>query len=318
MEAVRANPTDSIFQLNLVEYTKERDAQLAVAKLYRQAQTEITEKISRLSPSEFEIQMRAAKQRQIAEGIEARGRTQQEIRRLTEQLSRFLSVYDEQTDEMAKVAETISLTISRNDFDACLQKLRASLPAEQVFEASAHQDARFVGRVDGRKPYRVRVEHLILAETLSHNGIYHFGEAVLLDEKEAADLMATDFSAATHQAPWRAEPPMVMTPEDHEVAVRTAEAKGISPESICFWSDAVRDQADKEWYRRNLTSRAQRRRTVAPENKLTLRSGAKIQAKVTGNLSLAPGTLCRIGEIVELPTMSAAWSCAETGAIGPP
>jgi hypothetical protein len=317
-QAIVQNPGESQLQVNLLGAEQAYQGQCGLARRHGQAIVEREEKILRLTPTEVESQARSAKQRQMAEGIEAREETRQEIRRVTDELSRLLSVYDEQTSDMARAAQAISLTMPGNDLEASFQKLRASLPAGQLFDTADRQGARFLGRPKNAKPYVVRIEYLAMNETLAHHGIYHFGETIFLEEKEAADLMSTDFSAGTHAAPWRSEPPAVMSPEAYDAMVRTAHERGVTAESLAFWSDAMRDRADKEWYRLNMKSRAQRRRIVAPENRLVFNSATKIQAKVTGNISLTPGSLCRIGEIIELSTVAAAWSASDSGAIGPP
>jgi hypothetical protein len=195
------------------------------------------------------------------------------------------------------------------------EKLSASLPADLAQQSETWHGS-FLGEPKDAKPYIVRVEHLAVLETLAHSGIYHFGETVLLTGEEADDVLCEDYAAGTHEAPWRCEPPKVMTAEAYQAAVVEAQRKGISPVNVCFQADVERDAKEKEWYRRNGSRGTAKRRTVARENEIVFESAAKVKVKVKGNLSSSPGTLHTIGEVIEFP-LPDAWKCVDSGSVEP-
>jgi hypothetical protein len=313
---VLENPADPIPQAALVDFTKEFQALEAVLKGYREARAELEGKILEVrNLPEAERESLSAKRRRASEIVTRRLERYGEIDQRVEELRPMLSECNKDTEELERIADELDLHVHGGFDSARYEKLAASLPKD-LLEESERWCGWFLGKPKGGQRYIVRVQSLVLPESLAHHGVFVFGDSVYLNDQEAEPLLSADFWAPTREHPWRCEVPKIMTAESFSRVLVTAQEKQISPETVCFFEDALRDASEKDWYKRNGAPRTQKRRIVAPEDNIAFEGTMMVKAKVTGSLD-HDGKQRERGEIVEM-TLADAWRNFDAGVIGPP
>jgi hypothetical protein len=163
----------------------------------------------------------------------------------------------------------------------------------------------------------VRAEHLAVAETLAHSGIYGFGEVMFLAADEAQELLADDYAAPTPGAPWRRLWPRIMTLEAFERVKAAAEEKKLTPIEVVFGEDLAQDSADRRWWMNNQRrSPVSKRQSATPENTVGFQSGLRVSVKALQRIA-GPrvGEMHQVGDVIESIPLAQAWSLAEEGAI---
>ena len=269
-----------------------------------QAQRASTEaEIEKLSPSPAEAALREQRQQQTAELVKRRFEKDREAEQLLGNLHEILQDRGQLTAEIIESIAPLELTISGDGLDtARFEKLLASLPSGLLTE-SERWSGWFLGHPKDAKPYVVCVQDLLVREILTDNGLYHFGEHVSLTEEEARDLLCDDYFGAMPGAPWRCEPPRVMTAEAYESVLRTAREKGLSAQEVVFWRNVERDVENRTWFKNNGARKTSKRRPPALDDNVTLQTVAKVRVRYKG-------------EVMEVPEKEA-WELLDAGAVSP-
>lgn len=206
---------------------------------------------------------------------------------------------------MQEPIAALQLTVSDDGLDKKrFEKLLDSLP-DELLSQSERWCGWFLGEQKDASPYVVRVDNLLVAETLFHNGLYHFSDTIFLTEEDARDLLCDDYYAGTPQAPWHCQSPKVMTVEAYEAAAKTAREKSLSIQEVCFWMDVERNAKNKQWFKDNGTRRTMHRRAVAGDDNALFENILKIRVKYKG-------------EIMEMASEQDALEMVENGSAGPP
>jgi len=97
---------------------------------------------------------------------------------------------------------------------------------ESIFEESQRWYGSFFGKSEKLRPYVICAESLVLDETFSDTGVYHFGETVRLTDERASELLRTDRRDLKRNFQFAYLEPRVMTPEDFQTMIE--EGKRIS------------------------------------------------------------------------------------------
>lgn len=261
--------------------------------------------IEKLTPDPAQRASRQHQQEQFAELVNKRLAKDREADRALKELREALRERRELTAQMAEPCAALELTIQDDGLDrARFEKLLDSLPGE-LLPQSGRWCAWFLGEPKDAKPYRVRVEHLLVAETLTDNGVLNFGDVICLREEEARNLLCDDYFAGTGEARWRCEPPKVMTVEAYEAAEKAAREKGLSVQEVIFWQDVERDAENKKWFINNGARKTFKKRAVSAEDNSSFESTIKVRVK------------CK-GEIIEVPNDQRGLDFVANGSGGPP
>ncbi|MGB7590688.1 MAG: hypothetical protein WCD04_14475 [Terriglobia bacterium] len=250
-----------------------------------QAQRASTEaEIEKLNPSPVEGTTRQHQQERFREIVEKRLATDRQADQLLKDLREVLQERCRLTVEMADPSAALELTIPDDGLDTKrFEKLLDSLPAD-LLDQSEKWCAHFLREQKDAKPYVVRVENLLVGETLFDNGLWHFGDTIFLTDEEARDLLCDDYYAVTHEAPWRCQSPRVMTVEAYEAAAKTAREKGLSIQEVCFWVDAERDAQNQRWFKNNSSRKTVHKRAVSAEDNTPFENTIKVRVKYKGEI----------------------------------
>jgi hypothetical protein len=218
-----------------------------------QAQWALTEaEIESLTPTPEQCATRQHQQEQFLGLVNKRLAKDRQGDQLLKDLRQVLHERGQLTVEMQEPITALKLSISDDGLDTRrFEKLLDSFP-DEVVSQSERWCGWFLGEQKGANPYVVRVENLLVAETLNDNGLYHFGDLIYLNEEEARDLLCDDYYAGTHEAPWRCQSPKVMTVEAYEAAAKTSRERNLSAQEVCFWMDVERDAKNKQWFKDNI------------------------------------------------------------------
>jgi len=324
-DATRLQDTDistagsSIIHENLIQKRIEIGAHRETLKGYEEAARAREQAVLQLTPSTAELEARAECQRKVQTIARARSQTDLKIDAAVTQLRQLLKGREQQTADLTEAVKPLELALPSDGLDSVrFDALLASLP-EDVGALSERWVGHFLGKPKGGKPYIVRAEHLAVAETLAHNGIYGFGEVICLADDEAQELLADDYAAPTSRAPWRRLWPRIMTLEAFERVKAAAEQKKLAPIEIVFGEDLTQDRADHRfWLDNDRHSQAGRRQSAAPQNTVKFESGLRVKVRVTGNIS-GPlvGEFHQPGDLMEF-TVEGAWEMADEGVITAP
>lgn len=292
---------NSMVRYNLDEMLKDLAGQRDFLKACQNERSSIEAEIAKLAPGPVECKVRLAHQERVASLVGARFEKDREADRLIEELKRVLGERSELTSKMAEPCEALDLEIGADGLDETrFEKLLSSLP-DELLTASERWQGWFLGKRNSVRSYVVRAEQLMVAETLVHNGVYHFGETICLNDQEASELLCEEYAAAEPRTPWRCAPPLVMTVEAYQAAVGTARKKGISPQEVCFWQDVERDARNKEWFKNNGSSRCKRGSPAVLKQSIPFAGIATI-------------TLLKDGAPMQVSTYKDAWSMVDVGA----
>lgn len=281
-----------------------------VIKACEEEKSRTEEAVRKLDPDPVEIQARLIRQRELAALAERRQQQDRKVDVLLKELREALEERAYVTAEMSSAAENLELTIPKDDLEMRLEKLSASLPAD-LLTASERWHCWFLGKQDGRKPYRVCEEHLLVPETLAHNGLYHFGDTIQLTEEEARVLSRADRPASKRRQMWTCAPPSVMTVEAFAAAVRTAKEKGVSVQDICFWREVELDAAARERFKVDMKPAPGAKEPVA-RFESTMKVKGRMRARLLRDRQY------EVGDVIELPRQPDAWNLIESGVMGPP
>jgi hypothetical protein len=310
---------DAIIHQNLIQKRIEIGAHRETIKGYEEAAMAREQAIAKLNPSDAEVKARAEAQRKAEAIVCARLRTDLKIDAAVMQLRQLLKDRAQQTVELAEAVRPLELALPADGLDSVkFEALANSLP-EDVGARSDHWVAHFLGKPKGGKPYIVRSEYLAVSETLPHNGVYKFGEVIILGDQEAQELLSNDYAAPTQRAPWRRLWPRILTLEAFEQVKAAAEQKKLAPINIVFGEDLTQDSADRLWWTdNNRTSRVRKRQIGAPENAVRFETGLRVKVRAIRNIA-GPllGEFHQPGDLMEF-TMAAAWEMADDGAITAP
>jgi hypothetical protein len=281
-----------------------------VIKACEEERSRTEEAVKKLDPSPVEVQARLIRQRNLAALAEGRQEQDEKVDRLLKELRQVLDDRAQLTAEMSSAAEALELAIPKDDLDTRLEKLSASLPAD-LLAASERWHCWFLGKPNGTRPYRICDEHLVVPETLAHNGLYHFGDTIQLTEGEAQLLSRADRPAPKRRAMWTYAPPSVMTVEAFAAAVRTAKEKGVSVQDICFWREVELDAAARERFKVDMRA-APAAREPAAQFESTMKIKGRMRARLLRDRQY------EVGDIIELTREPDAWNLVEAGLMGPP
>jgi hypothetical protein len=269
----------------------------------QQASTEA--EIESLTPTPEQGATRQHQQEQFRGLVNKRLEKDRQADQLLKELRRVLHERSQLTVGMQERVAALELTISDDGLDRRrFEKLLDSLP-DEVLSQSEKWCGWFLGEQKDANSYVVRVEGLLVPETLEDNGLYHFGDLIYLNEEHARDLLCDDYFAGTPQAPWRCQSPKVMTVEAYEAAAKTARQKGLSIQEVCFWMDVERDAKNKQWFKDNGSRRTMHRRAVSGEDNTLFENTVKIRVKYKG-------------ETMEMAREQDAWGMVDDGSSGPP
>jgi len=269
-----------------------------------QTQHALTEaEIQNLTPSPSQCETRQHRQEQFRELVNKRLAKDRQADQLLKELREVLRERGQLTAEMAEPLAALQLTILDDGLDTRrFEKLLDSLP-DELLSQSERWCGWFLGEQKDAKPYVVRVGNLLVGETLSDNGLYHFGDLIYLNEEQARDLLCDDYYAATHEAPWRCQKPRVMTAEAYEAAAKTAREKGFSIQEACFWMDVDRDAKNKKWFKDNGRRKTLNKRAVSAEDSTLAEDTLKVRVRYKD-------------EIVETSERDA-WAGLDAGSVDP-
>lgn len=308
----------SIIHENLIQKRIEIGAHRETLAGYEEATREREQAVAKLYPSVAEIELRAEVQRKAAAIVCARAEIDSKIDAAVRQLRQLVADRAQQTAALTEAVKPLELALPSDGLDSeRFEALAGSLP-EDVGARSDYWVGHFLGKPKGGKPYVVRCEHLAVAETLAHNGIYKFGEVIVLADGEAQELLANDYAAPTQRAPWPRLWPRIMTPEAFERVKTVAEQRKLAPIETVFAEDLAQDRADHDFYKRGGGPPARKRQRAAPENAVRFETGLRIKVKVTGNISGPElGEFHSPGDLMEF-TIADAWNMADEGAITAP
>jgi len=143
--------------------------------------------------------------------------------------------------ERAAITEAMQEHAADVDLQADLDAERAEaiyviLP-ENFSDRSREWTAWLLGQQQDISTYITHEEQLVLRETLASAGVYGFGDAVELTEKEAAGVLGLgDHPELTQQIAARVSDPLsrIVSPEVHESAVAEAKNHGLCAEDRCL------------------------------------------------------------------------------------
>jgi len=286
---------------------RDASSQRDLIKACQAQRASIEAEIEKLSPSPEQRATRQHHQEQFAGILNKRLAKDRQTDQLLKELREALRERNGLTAAMAEPAAALELSLPDDGLDTRrFEKLLDSLP-EETLSQSEKWCGHFLGKQKSAQPFVVRVENLLVGETLFDNGLYHFGETILLTEEEARDLLCADYFAGTHEAPWRCQRPRVMTVEDYEAAAKTAREKGLSIQETMFWMDAERDAQDRKWFNNNGARRTMHRPPDSLQENAPFEDTLKIRVKYRG-------------EIMEIVGERQAWQVVTTSGAetGPP
>ena len=284
-----------------------------VIKACEEERERTQEAIRKLDPGPVELQARLIRQRRLAQLASDRLDRDRKAGELLKELREVLRERAEITSRMAETATALELAMPKDDLDAVMGKLSDSLPQDLV-TASERWHGWFLGKQNGAKPYVVVDEHLLVCETLAHDGHYKFGDLIQLTEEEAGKLVRVDRPAAKGERRnvWTYAPPSIMTVEAFEAAAKTAKGKGTSVETAVFWSEVAFDAMWKNQYKAE--NKMSPPATVEPI--ASFESTMKIEARA--KVRMVTDRQYETGDIIELTGKPLAWRMVESGMIGPP
>jgi hypothetical protein len=256
----------------------------------------------------------AGRQRRI-EGLKAVGklaitRTESDlaIERLLADLRRGLQERAETSRKMQEAGKEIELS---TDWDTeRYDQLLAILP-ETMLPASERWSAKFLGKREGTKEYVVRVDQLLLPETLAHSGVYFFGDIVRLLDDEARELLRENVRAPRSNAPWGVAPAKIMPLGDFQEAEKASKAAGISVREFILWHDVECNKRSKAAYE----SSPWGIQGLQPYEHSEITVSVKVKAK--GNINRS-GKEYRPGDVFAVENDLEFWQLADSQAIALP
>jgi hypothetical protein len=306
---------DSIIDWNFSQALQDLNAKRDIMKNCQEGIEEKEAAIAALPPSVEERRARTEQQASMESLVRTRLETDRKIGAALDALRGLLAEHEMYTGRMGAVATALEIALPTASFDVAA--LLAALP-EDIIEGSERWAGRFLGEPKGGKTYIVRAECLSVPETLAHHGCYRFGEEIPLDPEEAAELLANDYAAPVHSAPWRRLPARVMTPQDFETAKAQAKQKKVPVVQIIFEQDMVQDAKDRAYYQLNRVSPVTRRREPPKDGEVVFGSALTVSGRALGNISKPRvGESYKPGEIVEGLTLAQAWTLLNVAALGP-
>ena len=306
---------DSIVDWNYAQALASRDAKLDLAKNCEEGLREKDAQIAALALTDEERRSRAEQQAEIEGRVKKRLEIARKIGAAVDGLLELLAEHQRQTAELGQAVAPLEIPIPMEGFDAA--ELLRLLP-EGLAETSAERAGHFLGQPNGGKVYVVRAEFLEVPETLAHHGVYRFGEEIVLDPAEAAELLANDFAAPTKAAPWRRLPARVMTVDDFKRVTVQAEQKGVAAAQIVFEQDLAQDAADRRWYLNSGDRPVARRLDASRESKTNLPSAVRVSARALRNVKgPRKDEEHKAGDVIEGLTLNQVWGLATSGAAGP-
>jgi len=201
----------------------EKNAELVATRgrivAFRAEHAQIQAEIQALIPNEKQTQERSARQQEFAELADERLKCDRQIDELIEGLRRLVKERGELSLRLRTSAGSFDLSVNNEALDIPrLEKICEMLP-ESISKESQRWYENFFGNSKSLRPYVVCAESLILHETFSDPGVYHFGETVRLTDEGAKELLRTDRRDPKSNFPFVCLPPTVMTPEDFQAMV---------------------------------------------------------------------------------------------------
>lgn len=311
---------NAIIHENLIQKRIEIGAHRQTLEGYEEAARERQQAVAKLNPSASEIKARADVQSRALRIVCARGETDSKVDAAVTLLRQLLQDRAQQTAELAEAVRPLELALPPDGLDSQrFETLLGSLP-EDIEVQSEKWAGHFTGRPKGGRPYVVRAEHLAVAETLAHNGIYGFGDVIFLAADEAQELLADDYAAPTSGAHWRRLWPRVMTIEAFERVKAAAEERNLSPFEVVFGEDVAQDCKDRRYWMDNQRRSPVGKRQRAPaEGAVPFQSGLRISVKALRQIA-GPrvGEMHQAGDVIESVPLAQAWELAESGAVTGP
>jgi hypothetical protein len=283
-----------------------------VIRAYQEERERTIEAVQKLNnPDPLATQARLAQQQQLAQLVSDRLDKDRELDGLIREARKVLGQRSALTEEMKKPLAALELVTPQSDLETRLEKLAASLP-DDLLSASERWHLAFLGKEKDARPYVVADEYLLRPETLTHNGLYKFGDTIYLSAEEAAKLLRADRPATDRRNVWTYSAPAIMTIEAFEAVTREAKEKGISAQDVCFWKSEVEFDAIAK--ARYMAEKKMSPPAVEPIARLE--STMKVRGRAKTRLVL--DRQYEAGELVEVTGKPQAWSLVESGAIGPP
>jgi hypothetical protein len=205
---------------------------------------------AKLIPSPEQAQVRTEQQQLVSSLAVKRLGKDREIAKVVANLRSLLGERSGLTAKMMEVVPTIDFTVD-GDLDARpFNDLLAALPSDLAADSERWTDW-FLGSNEYAKPYVVRDERLVVAETLASTGIYQRGERIELADERAAELLRENRPSTDAEKHWRRLPPSIVTLENYEVALASAEMSGCSVQDLWTREDISRfHEQDRDWIER--------------------------------------------------------------------
>ena len=230
--------------------------------------------IQELSPSPDLLRKRREQQQRFGELASERLEGDRAVYGLISGLREALAERAVLTDRMRELAGALDLTVANGELDEFrFEPLSDALPSDRSAECE-----RWHGWFTGQRPrvstYIVRDEHLTVRETLADHGVYSLGDPIVLSEDEARELLREDrppaaAGSATGEAPgatplgtvlltpsempldidaapWRVQPPSIMTTAAYEEAAQTARDEGLTLREVLLRQDIDRELRARE------------------------------------------------------------------------
>ena len=286
------------------ERVAERREALAICQMLRlKTQAEI----DGLAPSLEEQKTRAEREEELARLASARLEKDRRAHNLLKDLRSLIAERVELTVRMAECATAINLTIGEDGLDAArFKELLAALPVG-LADSSERLYARFLGKQKGLKRHIVRVDRLVLPETLASHGVNYFGEAVELTEEQGREFLREDGSG----------PPSIMSFAEFALVMAKAGMRGVSIQEICFWEDVQREVVVRKEQASQSRVPSLILQSVPAYKSNGFVSDLRIRATVKSRL-LRNGRQYQKGDSFDLAGKQEAWKLALAGIIGPP
>lgn len=267
---------------------------------FQEHKKDLESKIAKLNQSDPAAdEARAAQQDRLAELAGERLEKDRFIQAVITDLRQQLRERARLSATMVEVASSIDIDFDPDAerFDQLLDSLQADVLAES--EAWA---AWFLGEDGAAKPYIVTDSLLIGPEALAHNGVYRFGETIMLADADAAELLRTDRPAGMPSNPWRCQPPSITTIEAHQEAIARAKEEGLSVEQFYAVEEIARDRAAEKAFR------VDSKLSVGPRPSRrfrTLRTTEHTHVRVRAKTPITAGREYAPGEVLEVSAESA-------------
>ncbi|MBZ5697906.1 MAG: hypothetical protein LAN18_05105 [Acidobacteriia bacterium] len=237
-----------------IQYVHDADADLK--RLRERTQScdehiaELEAEKAKLIPSSEQAHARAERQQLLASlAIERLGKDR-EIAKVLANLRSLLGERSGLTAKMMEIVPSIDFTVD-GDLDARpFNDLLAALPSDLAGDSERWLDW-FLGSNKIAKPYVVRDERLVVAETLANAGIYQRGERIELSDERAVELLRENRPSTDTEKHWRRLPPSIITLENYEAALASAEKAGCSVQDLWAQEDIARfHEQDRDWIER--------------------------------------------------------------------